>query len=241
MYECNHEFFYCSDESVLPLVQDSIDELFLSLDVRQIEPSLVWPVLRTLAQSCERWRTVPKTTPNPSTPPPASSSSSNTHGTLTESSREKEGGASHVISDESHVTNYDSDGGSHVTPEAVEEFFLQYHKEKQRREEEGEFSESELNECASKEDSHGGGGENEEEDPYNQRRELSPLSRTAVEVMQRCSHHMSTEPPSLRLVVLDTLSHSILALQHEQVSSEILFTYISFLASCLVTTSIFMR
>ena len=221
VYFCMYEytatiFFCCSDESVLPFIQDSIDELFLSLDVHQIEPSLVWPVLRTLAQSCERWRTVPKTTPNPSTPPPANSS--DTQGTLTKSSREKEGGA---ISAESHVTNYNS---SHVTPEAVEEFFLRYHKEKQHREEEGEFSESELNESTSKEDIHDDGGENGEEDPYNQRRELSPLSRTAVEVMQRCSHHMSMEPPSLRLMVLDTLSHSILALQNEQVSSEILFT-----------------
>lgn len=210
--------FFCSDESVLPLIQDSIDELFLSLDVHQIEPSLVWPVLRTLAQSCKRWRTVPKTTPtpSPSTPPPANSS--DTQGTLTKSSREKEGGA---ISAESHVTNYNS---SRVTPDAVEEFFLRYHKEKKRREEKGDLSESELNESTSKEDIHDDGGENGEEDPYNQRRELSPLSRTAVEVMQRCSHHMSTEPPSLRLMVLDTLSHSILALQHEQVSSEILFT-----------------
>ena len=216
-------FLRCSDESVLLLIQDSIDELFLSLDIRQIEPNLIWPVLRTLAQSCERWRTVSKTIPTPSssssTPPPDNSSA-----TQTELRREKKGGASHVISDESHMTKYNSDGGSHVTPEAVEEFFLQYHKEKQRREEEGDFSESELNQSASKEDSHGGGDENEEEDPYNQRRELSPLSRTAVEVMQRCGHHMSMEPPSLRLIVLDTLSHSILSLQHEQVSSEIIFT-----------------
>ena len=212
---------HCSDESVLLLIQDSIDELFLSLDVRQIEPNLIWPVLRTLAESCERWRTLPKMTSTPSSSTPLPDNSSATQGMLT---KLKEGGASHVISDESHVTKYDSDGGSHVTPEAVEEFFLQYHKEKQRREKEGDFSESELNQSTSKEDSHGGGDENDEEDPYNQRRELSPLSRTAVEVMQRCGHHMSMEPPSLRLIVLDTLSHSILALQHEQVSSEILFT-----------------
>lgn len=208
---------YFSDEGVLLLIQDSIDELLLSLDTRQIEPSLIWPVLRTLAQSCERWRTVP--TPPTSPPPPAGSS--DTQGRRTESSREKEGGASHMINTESHVTNYDSDAASHVTghvtPEAVEEFFLQYHKEKRRREDEGELSESERDQSTTKRDSHGDGGD--EEDPYNQRRELSPLSRTSVEVMQRCSHHMSAEDPTLRLVVLDTLTHCILSLQHEQVSS----------------------
>jgi hypothetical protein len=137
-----------------------------------------------------------------------------------------------VNSAESHVTNYDSDHVTgHVTPEAVEEFFVRYHQEKQRREKEGEFSETELNQSASKEDGHGDGGENEGEDPYNQRRELSPLSRTAVELMQRCGHHMSAESPSLRLTVLDTLTHSILALKHEQVSSEINSLHLSFLDS----------
>ena len=212
--------FYFSDETVLLLIQDSIDELLLSLDVRQIEPSLIWPVLRTLAWSCERWRSSSNVTTSPSAP----ASSSNSQGTLTELSREKEGGASHVIDAESRVTDYGSDAASHetdhVTPEAVEEFFLQYHREKQRREEErlGDLGESELNQSASKQDIRGGG--DEEDDPYNQRKELSPLSHTAVELMQRCGHHMSVEPPPLRLVVLETLTHCILALQYEQVSSK---------------------
>ena len=199
------------------LIQDSIDELLLSLDIGQIEPSLIWPVLRTIAQSCERWQTSPNTTL-----PPARSSDNQR--LLTELNREKEGGASHVIDVESH-----DDGASvtashvtgHVTPEAVEEFFLQYHREKQYREKEGNLSDS----SASKQDSHGGVDENEkdveEEDPYNQRKELSPLSRTVVEVMQRCGHHMSMEPPTLRLVVMETLTHCMLALQHEQVSLNI--------------------
>lgn len=127
-----------------------------------------------------------------------------------------------MISADSHVANYDSDAASHetghVTPEAVEEFFLQYHREKQRREEErlGDLGESESNQSASKQDIHGGG--DEEDDPYNQRKELSPLSHTTVELMQRCGHHMSAEPPTLQLMVLETLTHCILALQHEQVS-----------------------
>ena len=219
------QFSCFSDESVLLLIQDSIDELLLSLDIRQIEPSLIWPVLRTLAQSCERWQTPPNITT--SSPAPASSGN-----TLTESSREKEGVPSHVTDVASHVTNIDDpdDAASHVTPEAVEEFFLQYHQEKQHREEErlGDLSESELNQSEGEQDIHGR-GEAEEDDPYDQRKELSPLSRTAVELMQRCGHHMSVELPTLRLVVLETLTHCILALKHKLVSSRSLFI-LSFLA-----------
>ena len=200
---------FFSDESVLLLIQDSIDELLLSLDVRQIDASLIWPVLRTLAQSCERWRLPP----NIRTSSPAPSSFNSGHGTLTEVSRE-EGVPSHVTNcDEStsHVTD-------HVTPEAVEEFFLQYHREKQRQEEEeklGDFSESELNQNEREQDEGA-----EEKDPYNQRKQLSPLSRTIVELMQRCGHHMSAEPPPLRLIVLETLIHCLVALKHEQVSTK---------------------
>ena len=95
---------------------------------------------------------------------------------------------------------------SHVTPEAIEAFFLEYHKEKQHQEE------SELNQA----DELGDHGD-EEEDPYNQSKELSPLSRAAVEVLQRCVHFMSAEPPQLRLTVLDALTHCLLALRDEQV------------------------
>lgn len=195
------------------LIQDSIDELLLSLDIRQIDRSHIWPVLRTLAQSCERWQMVSDTTTF--SPTPASS-----RNTLTKTSGEKEGVPSHVTDIASHVTNDDDhdDVTSHVTPEAVEEFFLQYHREKQQREEErlGDLSEPELNQSEGEANVHEAG--EKEEDPYNQRKELSPLSRTAVELMQRCGHHMSAEVPTLRLMVLETLTHCIHALKHEQVS-----------------------
>ena len=108
----------------------------------------------------------------------------------------------------SHVTD-------HVTPEAIEEFFLQYHREKQRQETLGDISDAELN-------TNGDIEEEEGEDPYNQSKPLSPLSDTVVKVMQRCGHHMSGEPSQLRLVVMETLNHCLLALQHEEVSIFIL-------------------
>lgn len=185
------------DESVLPLIQDSIDELFLLLDVGQINRSHAWPVFRTLAQSCERWR---KGSENASS---TNSADSSRHCELqTESNEANDDSPSHMTD---HVT----------TPEAIEEFFLKYHREKQRQDKLGDLGESELNEQTIQD----GTGEGEGEDPYNQSKQLSPLSHTVVEVMQRCAHHMSSDSAQLRVVVLETLSHCLVALQHEQVSN----------------------
>ena len=206
------------DESVLLLIQDSIDELLLSLDVRQISPSLVWPVLRTLAKSCKRWRE-----------PSEISSSHVTDHVTQESSRTKGDHSSHdnVTKDVrpesngkddsvSHVTDHMTD---HVTPEAIEEFFLQYHREKQHQDELGDLGETDVN--AGEEQDIPNGGE-EGDDPYNQSKQLSPLSQTVVKVMQRCAHYLSGEPPQLRLTVLETLTHCLVALKHEQVSTNVL-------------------
>ena len=201
-----------SDETVLLLIQDSIDELLLSLDVHQIDPSFIWPVLRTLANSCEIWRAQSKV----SSPPHVSSDSCSDQ--LVEVNRMKEDPPSHVAdhmtpgledSHTSHVTD-------HVTPEAIEEFFLQYHREKELREEHGDLDDLGDTGIGVEGDQGNEQGE-EEEDPYNQSKQLSPLSHTVVEVMQRCAHHMSMEPPRLRLIVLETLTHCLRALQYEQV------------------------
>ena len=105
----------------------------------------------------------------------------------------------------------------HVTPEAIEEFFLHYHREKQHRDELGELGdlgETDVNAGGEQEIPEGG---EEGDDPYNQSKQLSPLSHTVVEVMQRCAHYLSGEPPQLRLTVLETLTHCLVALKHEQV------------------------
>ena len=155
----------------------------------------------------------------------AAPSSSRELGTLTEVTRE-ESVPSHVIEAISHMTNADdatSHVTDHVTPEAVEEFFLQYHRKKQRQEEErfADLSDSELYESENEQDRDREGENAKEEDPYDQRKELSPLHRTVVELMHRCGHHMSAEHSSLRLIVLDTLTHCLLALKHQQVSHKI--------------------
>ena len=218
-------FFRFSDESVLLLIQDSVDELLLCLDVRQIDPSFIWPVLRALAQSCEEWQSSSGTATTSSLAAPSSSSE---RGTLTEVTRE-ESVPSHVTESVRQVTNSDaatSHVTDHVTPEAVEEFFLQYHREKRRREEErfADLSDSELYESENEQDIDREGENAEGENPYDQREELSPLHRTVVELMHRCGHHMSVECPSLRLIVLDTLTHCLLALKHQQVCH----SYVSF-------------
>ena len=224
-----------SDESVLLLIQDSIDELLLSLDVHQISPSLAWPVLRTLAKSCERWREPPKSNSSPSVNSDSSSD------LLVEENRMKCNSLNHVTQETSRTKdNHSSDVNEnvrsesngknnslshmtdHVTPEAIEEFFLQYHREKQRQDDLGDLGdlgETEVN--AGGDDDIPEGGE-EGDDPYNQSKQLSPLSHTVVKVMQRCTHHLSGEPPQLRLTVLETLTHCLMALKHEQVSVNLL-------------------
>ncbi len=40
---------------MLPLMRDSLDELFFSLDTRQLSPIHSWPTLHALSESCVRW------------------------------------------------------------------------------------------------------------------------------------------------------------------------------------------
>ena len=42
-------------EEVLPLMKDSIDELFLGLDLQLLDNEGVWSVLRSLAAALHRW------------------------------------------------------------------------------------------------------------------------------------------------------------------------------------------
>ena len=42
-------------EEVCLLVRDSIEDLLLCLDTKQLDPHLVWVGLRTVSENCERW------------------------------------------------------------------------------------------------------------------------------------------------------------------------------------------
>lgn len=42
-------------EEVLPLIRDSLDELFLCLDLRMVDIEGAWSVLRSLAAALHQW------------------------------------------------------------------------------------------------------------------------------------------------------------------------------------------
>ena len=42
-------------KEVLPLIRDSLDELFLCLDLRMLDSEGVWSVLRSLAAALHKW------------------------------------------------------------------------------------------------------------------------------------------------------------------------------------------
>lgn len=169
------------DKDVLPLMKDSIDELLLSLDLRE-DPALLWPTFLILTMATSRWA-------GPSLRDKDNRSAPVEQG--------REGGESGEGCEEER---------SHVTPEEVQAFFLDYHQQKDRENlmvEEAE-GEKDVNEE--------GGQEEEGGELYSQTKYLSPELQAAVDVLQRCTHHLSVPSPSLRLTVLDALGHCLRAL-----------------------------
>lgn len=100
-----------------------------------------------------------------------------------------------------------------ISSEDIKKFFLDYHKQKQ--------TEQETIEDGYKEGEEVGEEPLEEavEDPYLQKRNLSPVSQAAVDVLQRCIHHLSSPLLQVRLSVLESLSCCLLALKDDQVKS----------------------
>ncbi len=159
---------------------DSVDELLLSLDLRE-DPSLLWPTLLSLTKATSRWaepvphRKCKKTVP--------------VRG-------EREGG-------EGDHRKESLGKRLHATPEEVRAYFLDYHR-RQDKELLIEDGEGEVGEVAEEE---------EEGEIYSQTKRLPPVQQAAVDVLQRCTHHLSLPSPSLRLTVLDSMGNCLRALE----------------------------
>ncbi len=91
-----------------------------------------------------------------------------------------------------------------TSPDDIKQFFLNYHRQKEANKNDSEESEEV--------------GESEEDDPYMQKRELAPLTRAILSVMQRCAHHLSSPTQQVRLLALEALANAINALKYDQVS-----------------------
>ena len=96
-----------------------------------------------------------------------------------------------------------------VSAEDIKQFFLDYHKQKQVEHESVEEDNKESEEV--NEESIEGG------DPYVQKQKLPPVSQAAVDVLQRCAHHLSSPIPQVQLSVLETLSYCLLTLKDDRV------------------------
>ena len=95
--------------------------------------------------------------------------------------------------------------------QAIADFFLKYHQDKDRdkeQEEEGGGPERDVGE---------GGGDQEEQGDYSGERVLSAAEQMSVDIMQRCVHHMAHHTPGVRLVVMETLQYCMEALRHDKV------------------------
>lgn len=170
------------DEGVCPMMKDCVNELLVSLDTRQLAPPLVWAGLQMLAESCECWVSKREVGEEP-----------------------KVTGVGPSVEEEEAK---DEPREKEVGIQAIADFFLQYHQNKDKDME--------------REESVGGVEEEEEaagEDSYSQERPLPAVEQVCVELMRRCGHHMSHDNPHVRLVVLGTLQSCLKSLRHEEVSN----------------------
>ena len=92
-----------------------------------------------------------------------------------------------------------------TSPDDIKQFFFNYHKQKEADKNDDEESEEVER------------GESEEDDPYMQKREVAPVTRAILSVMQRCTHHLSSPTQQVRLLALEALANAISALKHNQV------------------------
>lgn len=115
MYRCLYIYkinllFTCRDETVLPLIHDSLDELLFSLDARRQSPAHIWPTLHSLSEKCRQWSSLvtPKDSPH----------SRNLDEELKDSFDKKK-----------------EPNQEYISPENIKQFFLNYHKHRDSNEE----------------------------------------------------------------------------------------------------------
>lgn len=122
----------------------------------------------------------------------------------TDSTRKE--GVKEIVSSVCNSRNVDSSPKqAHLSPDDIKFFFFNYHKKKDQ---------SNQNESETV-----GPGDDllEEDNPYSQKKTLSPATEAAVSVIQRCVHHLSAPSQQVQLLVLEALANAINSLKHDQV------------------------
>ena len=221
------------NEEVCLLVKDVLDELLLSLDLQQLEAWLVWEGLEVVAQSCGRWVRQREAGETEADARKGKADHKEETGDMKGEERkdDKLGDASAAFkASGGGIRDGDKEGldaaeakghrekerPEGVGLEAIGRYFMDYHKEKSRREEE--------------EVEGGRGGEEgeEEQEPgmesYTTEPQLPCCESVAVEILHRSVHHMSHPVATVRLKVLTAVQNCLRALQSHKVRIWQVFT-----------------
>ena len=193
------------EEGVCGMVRVTVSQLLFSLDPGQLDPASLWEGLRTLSHSCRRWLASREQTGSVVSEGVAKREVADAECVVSEGVADAGGVVSEGGKRGGEVTSEAEDGEKRdVGIRAIADFFLHYHKEK---EEEGEAQGGEVQ---------GEGAQAEDED-YSGNRTLSAAEQITVDIMQRCAHHMAHHAPRVRLIVMETLQHCMVALSHDKV------------------------
>ncbi|KAL5484668.1 hypothetical protein EMCRGX_G021207 [Ephydatia muelleri] len=180
-----HAIISYGESTILPLIRDCMDEVFLLLDIQHCSES-IWPLLHTLACRLAQWELI-----SPSLLPASTTA--------------EEAG------EEGKRVGTETGEEEKPSAEEIKEFFLEYHKKNAMMEEGNEETlEEEGEEKVPSEDLP------MNEEPTDDQPKLSVAHHTAVDILQRCSHHLATPSLSLKMVVLGSLQECLWVLQGQQ-------------------------
>ncbi|XP_038075424.1 TELO2-interacting protein 1 homolog [Patiria miniata] len=183
-----------SDAEMLPLLQDTIDEILLTLDQYHKElAAMMMDVLKTLVIAIYRWF-------------PAGKENQTSSETEADSESAHDGGP----------TSQDPDPTDDhpVTHESIRDFFLEHLRLK--RIAEGDVREEDIEGDIAEDLSEATGEGVEHGDEVDREKVLPMHVKTVKEVLERCLHFLSANDPRLRLKVLEIVRHGMLALQNHQ-------------------------
>jgi len=171
---------------VLPLMQDSIDEVMFALDVHQEKEHAFWPVLLALVKAVVKWFP----------------------------SKEQPSVCVPKVDSRLPADNNDKNCQK-VSNDEVREFFISYHKQKYQQDlvdEDNDVPEDNDNDVPEDDDMNDTADSKTEPS----KKKLSIHHQAALEVLKRCTYFVATNVLRTKLIVLDAIALGLRALQDVQ-------------------------
>ncbi|XP_022104170.1 TELO2-interacting protein 1 homolog [Acanthaster planci] len=181
-----------SNAEMLPLLQDTIDEILLTLDQYHKEvAATVMDVLKTLVMAIYRWYPCDDKKTEPS-----------------------EEDSQPLLDKDPAGQDRELADDLPITLQSIGDFFLEHLRLK--RIAEGDVREEDIDDDPGMHPSQASGEEMDGGDEVDKEKALPMHIKTVKEVLERCLHFLSSSDPRLRLKVLETVKHGILALRNHQ-------------------------